>query len=240
MDHPFYFSATDAAGGEREAMVMASPSTNDSTVSPCFLSCLAYLHRNFPSQYPTSCHLSPSLCSQEQLLPWDRYTIPMLQVSGALPPRGRDLPLSGDSMAAARIVWFLFHIGCHRSAVSLSVLNISLLIQTVAPMWRLDTYFSYPTTKGMSSPNNSPVFHSSSFILLRFASFCILFSSGQLPLSAFIWCSESTTMSEDVVLMYPWRNIALHIHLHLRHLVHLNFLTIRNKTAMTIHVQFVG
>ena len=200
MDQPFYFSAADATGGEREAMVMASPSTNDSTVSPCFLSCLAYLHRNFPSQYPTSCHLSPSLCSQEQLWPWDRYTVPMLQVSGALRPRRRHLPLSGDNMAAESIVWFSFHIGCHRTAVSLSALNISLLIQTVAPMWRLDTYFSYPTTKGMSSPNNSPVFHSSSFILLRFASSVYYFPLVSYP------CLLSTGVLKALLCrkMYSW------------------------------------
>ena len=40
---------------------------------------------------------------------------------------------------------FSFHLGCHRSAVSLSSLNVSPLTQTVALMWGLDPCFSSPT-----------------------------------------------------------------------------------------------
>ena len=47
-------------------------------------------------------------------------------------------------MAEARTVWFSFHLGCHRSAVYLSALNVSPLTQTIAPMWRSDPYFSFP------------------------------------------------------------------------------------------------
>ena len=55
MGQPLYCSASDAgAWGEREAMVMASPSTCDSAVSPCFHGCLAFLHRHFPPQSPPS------------------------------------------------------------------------------------------------------------------------------------------------------------------------------------------
>ena len=39
-------------------------------------------------------------------------------------------------------------VGCHRSAVSLSALNVSPLIQTITPMWGLETYFSSPTHQG--------------------------------------------------------------------------------------------
>ena len=41
----------------------------------------------------------------------------------------------GVCMAAARTVWVSFPLGCHRLAVSLSVLNVSPLIQTVAVLW---------------------------------------------------------------------------------------------------------
>ena len=37
-------------------------------------------------------------------------------------------------MPAARTVWFSFHLGCHRSAVLLSALNVSPLTQTIAPL----------------------------------------------------------------------------------------------------------
>ena len=45
----------------------------------------------------------------------------------------------------------------------------------------------------------------SSFILPSFARFYMFFSSGQVLLSALSWCSACTSMSEDVFLMYPWR-----------------------------------
>ena len=42
------FSHQVLACGKREVMVMASPHTHDSAVSPCFHGCLAFLHRHFP------------------------------------------------------------------------------------------------------------------------------------------------------------------------------------------------
>ena len=47
-----------------------------------------------------------------------------------------------------RTIWFSFHLGCHRSAVSLSALNVSSLAQTSDPMWGLDPCFSFPTCQG--------------------------------------------------------------------------------------------
>ena len=54
---------------------------------------------------------------------------------------------------------------------------------------------------------NTPVFPSSSFILLSFAWVCIFFYAGQILLSARSWCSACTSVSEGVFLMYPWREI---------------------------------
>ena len=51
-------------------------------------------------------------------------------------------------MAAARTVWFSFHLACHRSATSLSALNVSPLILTTALMLGLDPCFSSPTHQG--------------------------------------------------------------------------------------------
>ena len=39
--------------------------------------------------------------------------------------------------------WFSFHLGCHRSAVSLPALTVSPLPQIVALMWGLDPCFSF-------------------------------------------------------------------------------------------------
>ena len=45
-----------------------------------------------------------------------------------------------------------------------------------------------------------------------------ILSSGQVLLSALIWCSACTSVSEGLFLMYPWRDV-LYIHLLLCHLV---------------------
>ena len=47
-------------------------------------------------------------------------------------------------MTVARTVWFSFYSGCHRSAVSLSALNVSPLTQTTALLWGSDPCFSSP------------------------------------------------------------------------------------------------
>ena len=62
-----------------------------------------------------------------------------------------------------------------------------------------------PPTEGRSSPTNTPVFPPSSFILPSFGWFSVVFSTGQVLLSALSWCSACTSASEGVFLMYPWR-----------------------------------
>ena len=135
------------ACGGREAMVMAPPPTHDSAVWPCFHGCPAFLHRHFPSQSPPSHSLDLSLLSQQQPSLWNCSTIPKLQLLAALPSRG-PASLSGVCMTVARTVWFSFHLGCRKSAVSLSALNVSPLTQTIAPTWGLDPCFSFPTHRG--------------------------------------------------------------------------------------------
>ena len=135
------------ACGERKAMVMAPPATCDSAVLPCFYGCLAFLHRHFPPQSSPSHPLDLSLLSQQQPSPWDCATIPKLQLPTAVPSRG-PVSLSRVCMSVSRTVWFSFHLGCHRSAVSLLVLNVSPLTQTIAPVWGSDPCFSFPTRRG--------------------------------------------------------------------------------------------
>ena len=139
------------ACGEREAMVMAPPPICDSAVLPCFHGCPAFLHRHFPPQSPPSLSLDPSLCSQQQPSPWDCLTIPNLQLPAAAPSR-EPASLSSVCMAVARTVWFSFHLGCHRSAASLSALNVSLLTQTVALVWGSDPCLSSLTRQGQIQP----------------------------------------------------------------------------------------
>ena len=108
-------------------------------------------------------------------------------------------------MVVARTVWFSSHLGCHRSAVSLSA--ISPLTQIIAPVWSWDPCYSSPPHQGRSSPTNTPVFPPSSFILASFVWVFIFFSAGQVLLSTLSWCSALTCVSEGVSLMYPWREM---------------------------------
>ena len=105
-----------------------------------------------------------------------------LSSSSPLSPRG-PASLSGVCVFAERTVWFSFHFGCHRSAFSLSALNISPPTQTIAPMWDHTPASVLPPTKGRYSPTNNPVFPPDSYVLLNFAWFCMFLSTGQVLLS---------------------------------------------------------
>ena len=76
-------------------MVRVPPTTHDSAVMPCFHGCLAVLHRHSPPQYPPSRSLIPSLCTKQQLLPWDCSTIPKLQLPAAAPSKRTCIPVQG-------------------------------------------------------------------------------------------------------------------------------------------------
>ena len=50
-------------------------------------------------------------------------------------------------------------------------------------------------------------FSPSSFILLSFSWFYILFSTDQVLLSTLRWCFACTSVSEGIFLMHPWREM---------------------------------
>ena len=135
---------------EREAMVMAPPPTRDSAASACFHDCPAFLNKHFPPQSPPWHPLDPSLHSQQQPLPWDCSTIPKLQLPAprctfqGTCVRGR----YGYNKEPYMRQGASFHLGCHRSVVSLSALNVSPLTQTIPLMWGSDPYFSSPSRCG--------------------------------------------------------------------------------------------
>ena len=123
-----------------------STPTRDSTVSPCFHGCLAFLHRYFLPQSPPSHPLNQSLHSQQQPLPWDCSTNPKLQLPAAAPSRV-PASLSGVCMAAARTVilvpFRLPQINCF--TLGLKCFSCD---SDHCPMWRLDPCFSSPTHQG--------------------------------------------------------------------------------------------
>ena len=206
MGLPLYCSSADGGVWGERNYGDGSISYSDWAVSPCFHGCLAFLHRHFPQWSPPSHPLAPSLHSPQQPSPWDCSTTPKLQLLAAVPSRG-PVSLSRICMAAERTVWFSFHLGCLRLAVSLSALNISPLTQTVAPMWGWTPASVSPPTKVRSIINNTPVFPPSPFILLSFAWFYMFFPTGQVLLSALSWCSACTSVSGGVFLMHPWREM---------------------------------
>ena len=104
-------------------------------------------------------------------------------------------------MAEARTVWFSFHLGCHRSAISLSALNVSSDSDNCPQCGDRTPASVPPPTKGRPSPTNTPIFSlvpSSyrvlpgsiySFLLVRYS--CLL-SAGVLHalqcLKVYSWC----------------------------------------------------
>ena len=132
-------------------------------------------------------------------------TVPKHQLPAAVPSKGPAF-LSGVCVAATRTVWFSFHLGCHRSAVSLSALKVSALTRQL-PQCGDRTPALVLTAEGRSSPTNTPVSPPSTCILPSFAWVYVFFSTGQVLLSALSWCLACTSVSEGVFLMYPWREM---------------------------------
>ena len=197
------------ACGEREAMVMAPPCTHDSAVSLCFHGCLTFPHRHVPPQSLPSLPLDWSPCSQQQPYLWNCSKIPKLQLPAAAPSR-KLASVSGVCVAAASTVWFSFHLGCHRSAVSLSALNVLLWLRQLPRCGDQTPVSVPPPAEGRSSPtllillffplvsSSYWVLHGSvySFPLVRYS--CLL-SAGILHallcLKMYSWCirGESCT-----------------------------------------------
>ena len=123
--------------------------THDSAVSPCFHGSLAFLHRHFPPQSPPSHPLDPSLQSTAVLIPGLLHNPPKLQLPATAPSRG-PVSLSGVCMAVARTLCISFHLGHHRSAVSLSILTVSPLTQDNRPDVGMGPLLSFPYPQGTS------------------------------------------------------------------------------------------
>jgi len=134
-------------------------------------------------------------------------TISMLQFPPAAPSRG-PASVSRVHISVARIVWFSFHLSCHRSAaLCFLASNVSPLTQTCPDVGiRPLLQFPHPPRVGPVLLT-LPAFPPSSFILLSFAWFYIFFSSGQVLLPVLSRYTASPSVSEGVFLMYPWREM---------------------------------
>ena len=168
-------------------MVMAPAPTHDSAVLPCFHGCLAFLHRHFPPQSPPSLPLDLSLHS---CCPFQEFHVPVQHMYGC----------SKDCLIL--IPFRLPQISCF----TLSLKCFSSDSDNCPTGDRTPVSAPQPVN-GKSSPTNTPVFPSSSFILPSFVWFYIFFSTGQVLLSSLIWCSACISVSEGVFLMYPWKEM---------------------------------
>ena len=159
--------------------------------------------------------LSSTGISHHSLLPH----IPSVHLSAAnysphpgIAPQSLNFPFQDTRIPAQCMYgcgkdWFSFHLGCHRSAISLSALNISPLTHTIARLWGSDPFFSSPTHGGQVQSYWQSCSPPNSFVLPSFAWFYIFFSTGQVLLSALSWCSACTSVFESVFLMYLWREM---------------------------------
>ena len=112
---------------------------------------------------------------------------------------------------------FSFYLGCHRSAVSLSALNVSPLTQTIALMWDQTPAFCAPHAEGRSSPTNTPVFPlvSSSYWVLHGSTYsfpvvryCFLLSADVLQA---ILCLKVSIKAYIMVYYEAIHNMVYHI-----------------------------
>ena len=150
--------------------VVGEPGYGDASTPIVWLSNIALLPW-LPSFFPTiisslTSHWSVSPQSTATR-PWDCSTVPTLQLPDTGPSR--------VSMDIANTVWFSFYLGCHRSAASVSALNVFSLTQTTAPCGNQTPASVLLPGEGRSTPTNTPVFPPSSFILSNFACVYILF-----------------------------------------------------------------
>ena len=97
-------------------------------------------------------------------------------------------------MAVVRAVWFSFHLGCHRSAASLSLKCFSSDSDN-CPGVGIGPLLQFPHPLRAGPVLLTLLFPPSSFVLLRFAWVYIFFSAGQVLLSTLSWCSACTSVS---------------------------------------------
>ena len=106
-----------------------------------WLSSTGISHHNLLPHFPWSVSLQLTAAVTLGLL-HNPYAPP----PSCCPFKGNCVPIRGTYGCGKD--WFSFHLGCHRSVVSLLALNVSPLTQTIAPKWEWDPCFSSPTRWG--------------------------------------------------------------------------------------------
>ena len=198
-------------------MVMVLPITHDSAASSCFRGCPVFLHGHFPLQSPPSHPLKQSFHSQHQPSPWDCSTIPKVQPPVSAPYRG-PASMSRVCIAVAKTVSFSIHLDCHRSTVSLAAIMFLLWLRKLSKCGDWNPASVCPLTEGRSSPTNTPISPTSSFVLLSFLVLHILLHWPGTPVcSQLVFCMHLCVWRciPDV----PLERDVLHIHLLLHHFV---------------------
>ena len=157
----------------------------------------------FPTRSPPSHPISPSLCSQQQPLPWGCSTIPKLQLPTALPSRG---PVSLSVVCDCGKDCLIL-IPFRPPQISCFTLTLKYFSSDpdscshVGIGHRLQFSHLLRAGPGLLTLLFFPLVLSSYQILW----FYIFLSTGHVLLSGLSWCSASISVSEGVFLMYLWR-----------------------------------
>ena len=147
MGQPLSCLAANAGIWGREFMVMALPL--HMTQQDHLASMAARLSSTGISHYNLLPHIASTHLSTVNSSPHPGIAPQSLNSSSQLLHLpGESVSLFGVCMAVSRTPCFSFRLGCHRSVVSLSALNVSPLTQIIAPMWGSDSCFCSPTHQG--------------------------------------------------------------------------------------------
>ena len=160
---------------------------------------------NSPQQSPPSPLLDQSLHSQQQPSPWDRSRLPKLQLP--VPLQVTRLPVWGTYACGKdclilipfRLPWlscFTPSLKCFSSdSDNCPDVGIEPLLQFPNPLRAGPVLLTLPLS--LLVPSSYRVLCGSIYS----------FSGGHVLLSALSWYSASTSLSEVVFLMYPWRDM---------------------------------
>ena len=145
MDHPLYYSAV---WGKRGFGYGSTPSTWLSSIT-----LLLWLPSFPPQALPTI--IFSLTAPRSDSLP-STAALALGLIHNPYSPAPSHCTFQGTCIPAqcmygcGKDCLILFQLGCHRSAVSLSALNVPPLTQTIALMWRADPCFSSPTCWGQA------------------------------------------------------------------------------------------
>ena len=164
-----------------------------------------FLPQGFPTKSPPSHPLCQPLHSLKQLSPWIAPQS-LNSSSSCCPFQGTSIPVRGKyGCGKDCLILILFRL----PQISCFTLNLKCFScdSDSCPSVGIGPLLQFPCPLRAGPDLLTLLLSLSSFVLLSFAWFFVFFSAGQVLLSALSWCSASTSVPEDVFLLYPWREV---------------------------------